>query len=79
MNLKHYCENNIENMVVDPPPPPPPPLSTINTTLTNEWEQPNVPYLYNSFVFRREKNTKSFVNYILLFTLYLYVMYVAWD
>ena len=26
-----------------PPPPPPPPLSTFNTTLTNEWELPNVP------------------------------------
>ena len=35
---------------------------------------------YNSFIFRREKKpnyTKSYVNYILLFTLYLYVMYVA--
>ena len=34
-------------------------------------------FLPITIVFRREKNTKSFVNYILLFTLYLYVMYVA--
>ena len=73
MNLKHCWENNIENMVVDPHPPP---LSTIDTTLNNEWEQ---PICITALYLEEKKNTKSFVNYILLFTLYLYVMYVAWD
>ena len=75
MNLKHCWENNIENMVVDPPPPLPP----IKTTLTNEWEQPNLPICITALYLEEKKNTKSFVYYILLFTLYLYVMYVAWD
>ena len=57
-----------------------PPPSTINTTLTNEWEQPKVPIFISALYLEEKKhNTASYVNYSLLFTLYLYVMYVAWD
>ena len=52
MNLKHCWENNIENMVVDPQPHP---LSTINTTLTNEWEQPNVPICITALYLEEKK------------------------
>ena len=52
MNFKLCWENNIENMVVDPPPHP---LSTINTTLTNEWEQPNVPICITALYLEEKK------------------------
>ena len=38
------------------------PPSTINTTLTNEWEQPNVPICITALYFEEKKNPKSFVN-----------------